>query len=476
MRGNTNANTSGGGGSVGNESALDLLIAQNTAKANLATNLQGKGIEANATTETLNQLVNKVPNILVDNSQSFPDCFTINDTIMPLYWSYTNVCAEIKGYFFFNTATSSSQRNYLSYIKKSDIDGVLVNNSSVSLSALTLTTGNLSSQNIKTDSQLCVTSDYSKIYVWDNTGTNNHIRAFNITWNGNDITDVTADVNVDIAIAIGTNVGNFTYRNNKLLTSSSTGIYLYDLSTSTKTTLKSGSYDGRVSFIYWYKDDEFIIGYLSNSQLTIEIYSLNGTTATYIDTIYSSTVNISFLSRISWKTNILEYETGKFKIFIPLETSNVYAGVKLAIYDTYTQTLTEYTNAKTIGISLTGSYPTQNQYNISILYKQDINRYIVAVGYIFFIFDENFNLINGVNKNINNIKYSSNGGTQYFNTFYWLGDKMISFNGINVISIPYYYGKKTIIKKVNSINEQTKEMYYPADEITVADIEAGYYD
>lgn len=471
MRGNTNANTSGGA-NVGNESALDLLIAQNTAKRDLATNLQGKGIEANATTETLNELVNKVPNILTDNSQTFPECLTLNLTITPLTTYIRRNVIEVNGYFIFLNVSSSTSIAYLSYIKKSDIENAMIDNTSVSLSSFILNSASLTSQSIYNYTQLCLTSDNNKIYLWDTTGTNHHIRAFDINWNGDDIVSITEDTNVDINVAIGTECGNLVYRDSKLLMSSSTGIYLYDLTTSTKTTLKSETLPrGAYSFVIWYQSDEFIYGYIENSKLTIEVYSLSGTTITLLNTIYSSTISIGS----NWDAVYNKIKIIGNKVLIPLEQSTDYAGIKFAIYDISNKTITEYNNAKTIGLSLTPSTPNQFQLQINVLSLE--NRYIVAVGYIFYIFDINWNLINSVNINTNVISATASASnTPTFSTLFWLGDKMISFNGTNVISIPYYYGKKTIIKKVNSINEQTKEMYYPTDELSVADIEAGYYD
>ena len=473
MRGNTNANTSGGSGNIGNESALDLLIAQNTAKANLATNLQGKGIEANATTETLNELVNKVPNILTDNSQTFPECLTLNLTVSPLYKYIRRNVIEVNGYFIFLNVSSTTNVAYLSYIKKSDIENAMIDNTSVSLSSFILNSASLSSQSIAGETQLCLTPDNNKIYLWDTTSTNHHIRAFDINWSGEDITSITEDTNVNINIAIGNYCGNLVYRDSKLLMSSATGIYLYDLTTSTKTTLKSATLPrGYYSFIIWYKSDEFIYGYIENSKLTIEVYSISGSSATLVDTIYGSTTSTAS----NWDDIQNKIKVVGNKVFIPMSQNNTYSGIKLAIYDLNSKTITEYTNAKTINMSLVSSEMNRYLSKVSVLHLD--NRYIVETRYVFYIFDESFNLINSVNINTDVISANSSSvsNTPNFSTLFWLGDKMISFDGANVISIPYYYGKKTIIKKVNSINEQTKEMYYPADEITVADIEAGYYD
>lgn len=472
MRGNTNANTSGGSGNVGNESALDLLIAQNTAKRDLATNLQGKGIEANATTETLNELVNKVPNILTDNSQTFPECLTLNLTITPLTTYIRRNVIEVNGYFIFLNVSSTTAIAYLSYIKKSDIENAMIDNTSVSLSSFIVNSASLSSQTIDNYAQLCLTPDNNKIYLWDTTSSHHHIRAFDINWSGEDITSITEDTNVNINVAIGTEVGNLVYRDSKLLMSSSTGIYLYDLTTSTKTTLKSATLPrGSYSFIIWYQSDEFLYGYIGNSKLTIEVYSLSGTTITLLDTIYSSTISIAS----NWDAIYNRIKIIGNKVLIPLDQSTTYSGIKFAIYDISNKIITEYNNAKTIGLSL--SSPDTNRYQLKINVLSLENRYVVAVGYIFYIFDTNWNLINSINVNTTAISATASGtNTPNFSTLFWLGNKMISFNGANVISIPYYYGKKTIIKKVNSINEQTKEMYYPADEISVADIEAGYYD
>lgn len=62
---------------LGDESAIDLLISQNKAKTELAENLQGLGVSADASTDTLEQLAYKVSTVSVDNNRQKPKCLAI---------------------------------------------------------------------------------------------------------------------------------------------------------------------------------------------------------------------------------------------------------------------------------------------------------------------------------------------------------------------------------------------------------------
>ena len=63
---------------IGNESALDLVVSQNKAKTELAENLQGLGVSANASTDTLEQLAYKVSTVSADDDRQKPHSLAVD--------------------------------------------------------------------------------------------------------------------------------------------------------------------------------------------------------------------------------------------------------------------------------------------------------------------------------------------------------------------------------------------------------------
>lgn len=61
---------------IGNETAIDLLVTQNKSKAELATNLQGLGVSADANTDTLEELAYKVSTVSADNARQKTTLFS----------------------------------------------------------------------------------------------------------------------------------------------------------------------------------------------------------------------------------------------------------------------------------------------------------------------------------------------------------------------------------------------------------------
>ena len=347
--------------SLGNESALDLLIERNTAKSDLATNLQGKGINADASTETLNELVNKVPNIQSSSDREVVECITTNFDCN-IGWNNSNdlTVAKIKGYYFYYYKNNSN----LKYFKISDVEQSLNDNSNTNISSFitTINTGN----NMFTG-KILYTSDYTKLYVICGSG-GRQIRYFDIVWDGDTITSVTfnSDISLDGSKLVYT--ASLDSTNKKLLytKSDSKSVWLYDFDTSTSTEISGTSsvFSGTGSSYPYFRydinyvgDNEFVVcGATESRYATVVHFSLNGTAATLIENItgqYQIT-NTSFTSDAIWgKIKIVQYETGKYKVLIPLEpyTTSKNA-LKLATYDTYTKVLTEYTkNIRTVGFN-----------------------------------------------------------------------------------------------------------------------------
>ena len=111
---------------------------------------------------------------------------------------------------------------------------------------------------------------------------------------------------------------------------------------------------------------------------------------------------------------------------------------------------------------------------MDIMYVENLHRYIVCAGMNFFIFDQNWNLLNAVNTNTQTINSSLHG-------LFFTENSLIAFrfssSSPEGIKIPYWFGKKTIVKRTKSIDGNSKNFYYTlVENISVQDIEDGYFD
>ena len=91
---------------IGNESALDLVVSQNKAKVELASNLQGLGISANANTDTLEQLAYKVSTVSADDVRQKPKGLAINTSTRNGDYYNINHYIVKNGWIFSRNGTS----------------------------------------------------------------------------------------------------------------------------------------------------------------------------------------------------------------------------------------------------------------------------------------------------------------------------------------------------------------------------------
>lgn len=467
---------------LGNESAIDLLLEQNTAKANLATNLSGKGITANASTETLNELVNKVANIQSTSDRELVKCITLNRVNAVDFNSYSRDAnaayyLKAKGYLFFIKKGISG----LFYIKLSDMLTYITTQNT--LTNLTANVVSVSISNIISPiyAEITANSDFTKIFVSgiSDSGTAS-IAYFDVVWNGDDISSVT--FNKYLGTGVSKDVYNISSNSDgsKLLyiRYDTIGVFLYDVANETTTQISGVSFKAqyphymsqRVS-VRWVGDSEFVTVELYNSSWVLEHYSLTGSTATSL--LESSAVSQGTLSteddNIGQGLKVVEYDTNKYKVFIAgsaVDTDWNY--LKLCIYDTYTKTMTSYsTNIGTIGQTVNSNRTTE-VYPIDIAHIGQY--YIVSHCVNFLIFDENWN-------NINNVAKNNVNSNKVLNSVFFAGDYLVGIRpDFSAIKLKYWFGKKTITKRTVSVNGTEKEFFYSPEQVAIADIENGYFD
>ena len=469
---------------VGNQSALDLLIEMNEAKKNLAINLQGKGIDANASEETLGELVSKVPDILSSSDREIVECITTNFNFSNT-WNNANdlSSAKIKGYYFYHYKNNAN----LKYFKISDIEQRISDNTNTDISSMITSVNCGTSMYI---GKILHSPDYSKIYVVAGTGSSNQIRQFDVTWDGDTITNVVFNSNINIAGSSTVNTASLDSTGKKLIFlrngDDKKCVWMYNFETGvTSEVTGTRVYFNSVSnfyyrfFISYVGDNEFVVcGVINDRYVQAVHFSLNGTEATLIANNIGSyqITNTSFASDLlSSKARVVEYEEGKYKILIPLEpyTTSKNA-LKLATYDTYTKSLIEYrTNIRTIGFNSNTSN-LNNPNPIDIVYDATLQRYVAISGVDFFVFDKSLNLLNSFNVNCVNTNnyvigafFAGNG--RLMSIFYYNDGKVMKF--------PFWYGKKTMMRRTVSIDGTSKNFYYaPSLPIQQSEIEEGWFD
>lgn len=462
---------------IGNESALDLLIERNTAKSDLATNLQGKGINADASTETLNELVNKVPDILSSSEEELVPAITISVSTAsnPRDESTPGInFHSMNGYLFFVRKDNSN----LYYIKLSTLkDIIAADNTSVNLSGneqikvVAATTGFQTQNNAFSNN-----SNFTKLFV-SYGSTTSGIACFDIVWDGDDITSVTFNSNITISNSTEVYALSSNSDGNKILyvKNGTNAVFLYNFSDNTHTQINntsSGLSTSPYMGVYFLEDDEFLTVTKRDGYWMVTQYHLEGTVATsYGTAVNTESINGTESSnQFGVNTKLIKYDVGKYKLFMEGQINNTNSNaLKLTIYDTNTRTISNYRNCKNIGTTNTNISNNSNARANPIDLTQRDGYNIVTYCTNFFIFDANWN-------NINNISFN-NIGTNNISCAYFIDNHLVCISrSLYGYRYRYWLGKKTIIKRTVSINGETKNFWYTPFNAPTADIDAGYFD
>ena len=465
---------------LGNESAVDLLIERNVAKQDLATNLQGKGVSADASTETLGQLVNKVPNILSASNEELIECITTDLTANNITWDNNNMSfARINGYLFFTKIGDWR----LSCIKISEIEQAMPYDQQTNVANI-ITSANNTYASIY-PGNIFSSPDFTKIYVF---GNYSGFWLFDAVWDGDTITSLTYNTFVNLTGNKIINAGDINSTGDKIIyiKDGSNSIWLYDLVNETNTEifntdiLQHDAFEKlySCSSIKWVGNNEIVFAACSKSRyVKVLHFSIDGTIATLIANKNGQIQagNSKFTATYLFnRTTLVEYSSGKYKFIIPLEPYiQSYDALKLAIYDTYTKELIEY-NKNIRHLKCFNNISNLNSpCHTDITYNSTYHRWILSVGWDFYIFDDNFELKSAMSTNC-----LSTG--DYLNGSIFISDNSIyspnSGTFGQAIKVQYWLNKKTITKRTVSINEEQKDFYYTPEIITVSDIENGYFD
>lgn len=458
----------GGGQTVGNESAVDLLIQQNEAKVNLANNLNGLGVSANASTETLNQLVNKVADVQADTTKQNIESIVVNAGTAIGTMNYHYVVKN--GFVFYVLGTSlwyasctTMKANATSYSTNIDVPRTEVPN----FCTTAVPTGSNDAEFYKQKIWFTEAGDY--LFVRNA----NTIQKYPVTF-GEDTFSIDTE---NVVTYTPTNNGSsitiywidLSADGTKILISGGSP-YIYDITNGTTTKL-TGGIDSWSTYFFTENSDYPICEYYllnpgANGTIHCTVFSLNGTELiTYKET--SSTYAQNNPIRL-WRS------FGKFKdnkgVFHIIQN----VGYASTANNQYGYIMVNSTTAEIVRVqcAITGG-GTFYYAEVVTVYEKN-NKYYLFNGMCTLILDEDWNVIG-------NATVPFNWTTNLVHSCFIFGDELFVFTSNPSASshkyqkILMYLGKKVALARTVSIDNTPTQVTYFAYP-TTDNINSGIFD
>lgn len=468
---------------IGNESAIDLLVSQNKAKTELANNLQGLGVNANANTDTLEQLAYKVSTVSADNVRqkskaialNAQDHCSANDNASVGYF-------VIKNDFIFWRYIGGAR--YILYKKLSTVKTNISNyNSSVNF----LTSGTSTRIDVGTTYDAEDTRNYqtfkfnddgTKLYAM----TNNTIKRFTVS--GYDSTTITLSDGITYTpkfnnSTITIKCFDINQDETKMLIVDSDGnVGIFDLTSASTTqdlAILTTESDAKCFFLN-NTDGDIAITKYENDSVKIDLYSVSGDVLTQI----GSTVTISTSIYSNFGVGLTKYKVAnnQYKIFIHLGGLDTDIPGFVMI-DGATKTIIQIMSKYNVdNLADEGSYNPNSDgcYPINI-FTIGTNYYVLS-GLNLVVFDSNWNRIgNTINRIVNeNDKYFFRYTYIYDGDFYDIGQDNNKLYGMKHKAwfdklIVY---ERTITRTLNGQTIQDSIPYYA--QLTETDLSNGFYN
>ena len=454
---------------LGDESAIDLLISQNKAKTELAENLQGLGVNANASTDTLEQLAYKVSNAVVDNSRQKIECLAVG---------YVNMGAEgkpeflIKNGWLFLIERDGNWDTGLCYVKLSDLKTQLstygqnygYNRSFISLSGTDVSSSN--SENI-----LQFSEDGQYLYIKGSS----HIYRYSVTW-GTNYSTVSFGSRITIT-PVNSSDENFGFNsfdikldNSEILIYDASSNYLYKLditNISSDVTIQATQITGNIAgdCKYFYTNTDNQICCFKRDQDNYIFYLFNFVSPIVVNFISYNTFQYSTQGSDYWRVAFNKFKDSNNKYKIIFNVGGLSDTVpSFVIFDCFAKTFNEY-------YSKVAWAKEENQKNYPVTIYSYNSKYYVLSTMELLIFDSNWNLLGNA---INYCDYSPSFSYSfiYDNEIYVLnGDRMEEASRVET-----YFDKEIAYARTVAVeNKPTKQEVYFA-RLKKADLEDGYFD
>ena len=464
---------------ISNESSIDLLIKQNKAKAILADNLNGLGVSADASTDTLEQLATKVSTAVVDNSRQKIECLAVG---------YINSFAEgrtkfiIKNDWLFFVERDNDWNLGLCYIKLSNLKSQLttpgVQIDDYTRAFISLSGTDISNTNDKSILQFSEDGQY--LYL---IGSQNIYR-YTATW-GTNYSTLSLGSRITITPVDSSNDGIYISTFDIKADNSEMLIYdiyshLYKLNisnlssdTTVTATLLYGNATGDCHYFYTETDNQICCFKKDSSDYVFYLY--NFTTSTEINEDTSKTQHFNFSSQGAeyWRVafNKFKDSNNRYRIIFNVgglsdeKTDDAYKVFSFVIFDCYNKVLNSYQSK----VAWTRD---NDQKNYPVTVYSYNSKYYVLAGIELLIFDSSWNLLgNAINYWDTSSPWFSYSFI-YENEIYALnGDRMES-----VIRQVTYFDKQIAYARTVAVeNKPTRQEVYFA-QLRQADLEDGYFD
>lgn len=474
---------------LGDESAIDLLISQNKAKIELAGNLQGLGVSADASTDTLEQLVYDVSTVTADTTRQKPLGVALKaenqldegrgDADRLAQYGYV-----IKnGWLFWLYRNDSNGSLQLRRFKLSAMDNSVIEYDNQR--TITQTYTNVGSYNVDgsdTGASFIFNDDGSHVYIMNT----NSIKRYDVS--GYDTDTLTVDTT---AANIVTYTPKFDYSEGGGY--ESVDIYKFDVNAAETQMIIVSWHDGEVGIydmtssgdqnltIIATGRDPIFFSNNSNNNL-IEVY-IHGDTYQYDINVFTivnnqlnlvSTVSYQAVNINYWGRGFKKYKdlNNNYKIIVNLANTNSDEDPTFLLIDCAT------TNVTPIFSKLNYIHTNNYDYNV---YTPTItvidNRYYLFAGMWIAVFDSNWNLLGNVmnrfsNDNINIFSYYHT--ILYNNEIYALGQNGTTFYAMRCKT---WLDKLIAYERQVTINGETRLLtYYPFPPLTEEDLDNGYYN
>lgn len=462
--------------SLGNESAIDLIVSQNKAKVELAENLQGLGVSANASTDTLEELAYKVSTVSADDVRQKPKAIALNVNSAVdesghdrLYDGYV-----IKnGWFIWLHSDYGALRLRRFKLSAMDISNY---NSTKTISQGSTNTGTLDNES---NCQFVLNDDGSNVYIINN----NTIRKYAIS--GYDTTALTIPApdtsmitytpkfdygegytNIDISrIDINSTETQI------LVVDRSGNVGIFDLTGSTTQNIPILDSNKDVMFFANNTNNNLIEVKNDNGAYTINTFSIVSNQLNLISTYSYNGANNGY-----WKRGFLKYKDGNnYKLIINLGNVNSDVDPTFIIIDCATMNLIPIFSK--LNYKNVSDYDNDT-YTVTPTITTIGNYHYLLAGLWLVVFDSNWNLVgNVINRYTDNALYFLPSTIIYNNEIYDFGQNTTTIYAMKhktwLDKLIAYERTATVIDQ--SDNEITKQLiYYPT--LTADDLNAGFYD
>lgn len=451
---------------IGNETALDLLVKQNNAKQELANNLQGLGVDANASTDTLEELAYKVSTVISSNNRQEQESIGIIPKTSG--GSDNEIEFQIKNGWIF-VIPSHDSNNVLYYKKLSSFE---LYNYYESISTNMSTKSNMNEEMWR-NNPIKFTEDGNYLFVINNGSLNR----WTVTW-GQNYNTVSFSSKITITPQYEgneDNIYNFDISGDgsKLIfQTSSYGTGIIDISSISSSTtvaytpLQNVSSNTDFQWRFTNVDNEILCIVRNSNTDEIEFHRFSVTNNTCTE---ENRFDIPCNDSSWWTRGILTYKDANnhYKIIYNNGGYN-YDSPSFVIYDCSTKVFNQYFSFNTNGIN-----DSSRSYPINVFIRN--NKYYLIAGMCVLIFDSNWNLLGNT---LVKIDYEGFYSNNIWNTVYWNGD-LYAFNGEyyeNVIKYKLFFDKKLVYSRnVTPTGKSQKQLVYsvfPLEE----DILNGYFD